>query len=120
MSVSFLDRLVLWCRYCLLAEYKAYIECQDRVSEVYTDRRKWTQMVVQNIAHVGKFSSDRTIQQYADEIWNVKSCIVPKETKTSSTSSTTAPATKKASTDTKTARGVTKSAPARKVVSAKK
>ena len=84
-------------RYCLLADYEAYIKCQDRVSEVYKDRRKWLEMVVHNIANVGKFSSDRTIQQYADEIWGAKPCVVPVETKPSS-----APA-KTASSSTKTA-----------------
>ena len=71
-------------RYCLLADYESYIKCQERVSEVYTSRKDWLKMVVLNIASVGKFSSDRTIKQYADEIWDVKACVVPVEAKTSS------------------------------------
>ena len=55
---------------------------------MYKERRKWLQMVVQNIAHVGKFSSDRTIKQYADEIWEAKPCPIPLEVKTSSSSGT--------------------------------
>lgn len=85
-------------RYCLLADYESYIKCQERVSEVYKNRRKWTQMVVLNIANVGKFSSDRTIQQYADEIWGAKPCVVPVESKSGATTAakSAAPATKKA------------------------
>lgn len=79
------------CRYCLLADYESYIKCQERVSEVYKERRQWLKMVVHNIATVGKFSSDRTIQQYADEIWGAKPCVVPVQTKPA-----TAPVTKKA------------------------
>jgi starch phosphorylase len=66
------------------------------VSEVYKDRRKWLQMVVHNIANVGKFSSDRTIQQYASEIWDAKPCVVPTETRPTSGSSKTVSAAKKA------------------------
>ena len=51
-------------------------------------------MVIQNIAHVGKFSSDRTIQEYADEIWDCKACEIPKET-TKPTSAPAAAATTK-------------------------
>lgn len=51
-------------------------------------------MVVQNIAHVGKFSSDRTIKEYADEIWDAKPCVVPVEKQTKSSAAPAA--TKKA------------------------
>ncbi len=54
------------------------------MSAVYADRKKWLRMVVHNIANVGKFSSDRTIKQYADEIWGAEACPVPAEGKTSS------------------------------------
>lgn len=67
--------------YCLLADYKSYVECQERVSEAYRDKKKWLSLVVKNIASVGKFSSDRTIQQYADEIWDAKPCPPPVEKK---------------------------------------
>ena len=53
--------------------------CQERVSEVYQDRAKWLKMVIRNIATVGKFSSDRTIQEYAKDIWGAKPCPVPLE-----------------------------------------
>ena len=67
------------CRYCLLADYESYIKCQERVSEVYQDRAKWLKMTIRNIATVGKFSSDRTINQYATEIWGAVPCPVPTE-----------------------------------------
>jgi len=59
-------------RYLLLADYTTYIACQEQVSKMYRDRAAWTKRSILNVARMGKFSSDRTIQQYADEIWNVK------------------------------------------------
>ena len=83
-------------RYCLCADYEAYIKCQETVSQTYSDRRKWLTMVIKNIAHVGKFSSDRTIKQYADEIWDTKPCVIPKEgAKPTSAAPATAAAAKK-------------------------
>ncbi|HEX2571659.1 MAG TPA: glycogen/starch/alpha-glucan phosphorylase [Polyangia bacterium] len=58
--------------YLLLADYASYIECQQRVSATYRDARQWTQKSILNVARMGKFSTDRTIKQYADEIWGVK------------------------------------------------
>ena len=55
------------------ADFAAYIECQGKVSEAYLDTKKWAKMAILNTARMGKFSSDRTIRQYADEIWNLKS-----------------------------------------------
>ena len=46
------------------------------------DRQKWLQMVIKNIASVGKFSSDRTINEYARDIWGAKKCVVPTKPKT--------------------------------------
>ncbi len=58
--------------YMLLADYQAYIDCQQLVSETYKDQDKWTRMSILNAARMGKFSSDRTIQEYCDEIWDLK------------------------------------------------
>jgi glucan phosphorylase len=58
--------------YLLLADYQAYIDCQEQVSQAYQDRENWTRMSILNAARTGKFSSDRTIGEYAAEIWNVK------------------------------------------------
>jgi len=59
--------------YMLLADYASYVECQDRVAEAYRDEQRWTRMSILNTANMGKFSSDRTIQEYASEIWQVQS-----------------------------------------------
>ncbi len=60
--------------FCLLADYRAYIDAQERVSEAFTDKKRWTKMSILNTARAGKFSSDRTIRQYAEEIWKIKHC----------------------------------------------
>jgi len=65
-----IDSLLTRDEYMLLADYQAYVECQHRVSEAYRDQRHWTQLSIRNAARVGRFSSDRSIAQYAREIWN--------------------------------------------------
>ena len=59
-------------QYMLLADFDSYIRCQETVSATYLDTEKWTTMAILNVARMGKFSSDRTIKEYADEIWNIK------------------------------------------------
>ncbi len=61
-------------RYCHMADFHSYIEMQDKVDEAYRDEDRWTRMCIKNIANMGGFSSDRTIWEYANEIWNVKPC----------------------------------------------
>ena len=58
--------------YLLLADFDAYVECQDKVAEVYRNQNEWARMSILNVARMGKFSSDRTIQEYCDDIWKVK------------------------------------------------
>jgi len=60
-----------------LADFHQYIECQNRVDAVYADPQAWDRMCVLNIANMGHFSSDRTIQEYATKIWNLKPCTIP-------------------------------------------
>ena len=55
--------------YMLLADFQSYVECQERVGKAFLDPDRWTRMAILNIAHMGKFSSDRSIRQYAGEIW---------------------------------------------------
>jgi len=57
--------------YMLLADYQAYVDCQQRVSDAYRDRRNWTRMSILNSARVGQFSSDRSIKEYCRDIWHV-------------------------------------------------
>ncbi len=63
------DELLSRDQYMLLADFAAYEECQQRVSEAYLDQRNWHRMALRNIAMMGRFSSDRTIYEYAHEIW---------------------------------------------------
>jgi starch phosphorylase len=55
----------------LLADYQAYVDCQQRVQEAYRDRARWTRMSILNCARVGRFSSDRSIREYCRDIWHV-------------------------------------------------
>ncbi|XP_065833248.1 glycogen phosphorylase, muscle form-like [Oscarella lobularis] len=66
------DHLLNHDRFYLLADFESYIVCQDRVSKVFQDTAVWMRMVIHNIASAGFFSSDRTISQYAREIWGVE------------------------------------------------
>jgi len=58
--------------YCLLADYQSYIDAQNKVSKLYMDKEEWTKMAILNVARVGKFSSDRSIREYAEKIWKVE------------------------------------------------
>ena len=59
--------------YMVLADYAGYVSCQEQVAAVYRDKDDWTRKSIINVANMGKFSSDRTIREYAEEIWDVKS-----------------------------------------------
>lgn len=56
--------------YLLLADYASYVACQKRVDAAYRDQDEWTRMAIRNVAKMGKFSSDRTITEYAEQIWH--------------------------------------------------
>ena len=66
--------------YFVLADYASYVECQDTVSRTYQDPSRWSRMSILNTAGSGRFSSDRTIREYADEIWRVRPVPVELET----------------------------------------
>ncbi|MEN9207924.1 MAG: glycogen/starch/alpha-glucan phosphorylase [Gloeomargarita sp. GMQP_bins_120] len=57
--------------YVLLADFQSFLDCQDRVSQAYQDPDRWTRMSILNTARTGYFSSDRTIQEYCRDIWQV-------------------------------------------------
>ncbi|MBW4690352.1 MAG: glycogen/starch/alpha-glucan phosphorylase [Lyngbya sp. HA4199-MV5] len=58
--------------YLLMADYQSYIDCQDRVSQAYRDQDHWTRLSILNSVRMGKFSSDRSIREYCEDIWHVK------------------------------------------------
>ena len=60
--------------YMHLADLQSYMDAQKNIEETYRDQDKWAKMAILNVACSGKFSSDRTIREYAEEIWNVKPC----------------------------------------------
>ncbi len=73
------DSLLLQDDYLVLADYQSYVACQDRVSEAFRDLKNWTRMSILNTARSGKFSSDRSIREYSDQIWRVKPVLVELE-----------------------------------------
>ena len=62
--------------FLVLADYASYVECQDRVSAAWQDRDAWSRMSILNAARSGKFSSDRAIAEYCDDIWGVDAVAV--------------------------------------------
>ena len=65
------DNLLANDTYLLLADYAEYIQCQKRVDLLYQQPWEWARMSILNTAGMGKFSSDRTIAEYARDIWNI-------------------------------------------------
>ena len=66
------DNLLHHDPFLLLADYQSYIDCQQRVDEAYRDQERWIRMSILNVARMGKFSSDRSIRDYCERIWNVQ------------------------------------------------
>ncbi|MBP7461235.1 MAG: glycogen/starch/alpha-glucan phosphorylase, partial [Candidatus Delongbacteria bacterium] len=58
--------------YCLLADYQSYIDTQHKVEQLFLDSTEWTRKSILNCSRMGKFSSDRSIREYAEKIWNVE------------------------------------------------
>jgi starch phosphorylase len=65
------DSLIYHDPFLVLADYAAYVERQERVSKAWHEPQAWTRMSILNTARSGKFSSDRAIAEYCDDIWNV-------------------------------------------------
>jgi len=66
------ESLLGWDSYMLLADYRSYVDCQDRVSKTYRDIQQWTRMSILNMSRMGRFSSDRAIRQYCRDVWHVE------------------------------------------------
>jgi glycogen phosphorylase len=66
------DSLLLHDEFMLLHDYRSYIDCQEQVSRHYADRDAWVRSSILNTARIGKFSSDRSIRQYCEEVWKVE------------------------------------------------
>jgi len=60
-----------------LADLTSYLQAHQRAVKLYSDADAWARIAILNVAGSGKFSSDRTIAEYASEIWKVKPCPVP-------------------------------------------
>jgi starch phosphorylase len=58
--------------YMLLADYAGYVATQRKVAELYSDHEEWARRAILNVARMGKFSSDRSIKEYAEQVWDVK------------------------------------------------
>ena len=71
------DNLIHHDPFLCLADYEAYSKCQEEVSLAFRDKTRWARMAILNTARVGKFSSDRTISEYASEIWKLNPVKVP-------------------------------------------
>ena len=57
--------------YFILKDFRSYAEAQEKVEKAYRDEKGWAKMAILNVAHAGKFTSDRTIQEYVDDIWHL-------------------------------------------------
>jgi starch phosphorylase len=57
--------------YLVLSDFRSYCDAHARVDEAFRDRRRWARMAILNTARMGKFSSDRTIREYAEDIWRL-------------------------------------------------
>ena len=67
------DSLTSWGdQYKLLADFPAFMECQERVDALYRDSAEWTRKAIINVAMMGRFSCDRMVREYAEDIWKVK------------------------------------------------
>jgi glycogen phosphorylase len=65
--------------FLVFADYQSYIDCQARISALWRDQKAWTRTSILNVARMGKFSSDRSIRDYCQEVWQVQPMHVRKE-----------------------------------------
>ncbi len=72
-----IDGLLYHDPFMVLADFASYAECQTQVNQAYEDREHWMHMSILNTARTGKFSSDRSIREYAETIWRTTATPVP-------------------------------------------
>jgi len=72
MFKPIVDSLIHHDEYMLMADYESYIKCQEEVERAYRDEERWVRMSILNVARMGRFSSDRSIRDYAEKIWHLK------------------------------------------------
>lgn len=65
--------------YFILKDFRSYAEAQERVEKAYRDEKGWAKSAILNVASCGKFTSDRTIQEYVDEIWHLDKVVLKKK-----------------------------------------
>jgi len=66
------DSLLWRDEYLVLADYRSYLECQDHAGQLYRNQNQWTRAAILNVARMGKFSSDRSIREYCEDIWHTR------------------------------------------------
>jgi starch phosphorylase len=64
-------------RYLLLADYRSYVQCQEGADALYQNEDEWVRAAILNVAGMGRFSSDRTVLEYANAVWNAKRMPTP-------------------------------------------
>ena len=74
-----IENLIKHDPFLVLADYPSYVECQSQVSKLWQDPQAWSRTSILNVAHMGKFSSDRSIRDYCEKIWNVQPVSVAME-----------------------------------------
>jgi len=62
--------------YCAMADFRSYLDAQEKVDKLYQMPEEWVKKALLNVARIGKFSSDRTIKEYANDIWHIKQVMV--------------------------------------------
>ena len=73
------DSLLNHDEFMLLADYRAYVDCQAKAGEVYKESETWTRMSILNVARIGYFSSDRSIREYCEQIWKIAPVVIATE-----------------------------------------
>jgi len=67
-----LDSLLHNDPFLVMSDYRSYVDCQDDVDRAYRDADHWARMSIRNVARIGRFSSDRSVTEYCENIWKVK------------------------------------------------